>query len=118
MPAPGRFPEFPEREVVRETSRQSMLTNNRPTSMARSPLFHKFLAGDAFEVAVHDRLALGRRHLDAVENFQRLTNVHSALLGIEGAVGGEDDLVLVVERKSGVGRRYAGERGRVGIEAV
>src|SRR5215470_13425030 len=73
-------------------------------------------AGDGFEVAVPDLFLVGLRHVDALDDAQGLTRVHSALLRIEWAVGGEHDLVEVVERNPRMRRRHAAEHCRIRIE--
>src|SRR5262245_13207616 len=73
-------------------------------------------AGDRLEVAVPDLFLVGLRHVDALDDPLGLARVHRAFLGIERAVGGEHDLVEVVEGKPCMRRRHAAEHGGVGIE--
>ena len=58
----------------------------------------------------------GFRHIDAIDDAQRFARVHGAFLGIERAVGGEHDLVGIVEGKPGMGRRLAAEHSGVRVE--
>src|SRR5665811_2129428 len=71
---------------------------------------------DRLQIAVPDLLLVGLRQVDAFENAQRLAGIHGAPLRIERAVGGEHDLVEVVERKLGMGRRHAAEYRGVRVE--
>src|ERR1700690_2646085 len=71
---------------------------------------------DCLKIAVPNLLLVGLRHVDGLYDLERLARVHGALLRIERAVGGEHDLVEVVEGKPGVGCRHAAEHRGVGIE--
>src|SRR5215510_4685078 len=70
------------------------------------PSAFELRARDAFEIAMPDLLLVGGWHIDLLDDAKGFARVRGALFGIERAVGGEHDLVEIVESKTCVRCRH------------
>src|SRR5262245_18482933 len=89
-----------------------------PGCGARRTLLRQLLSYQGFEVAAIDALAVLFRQVEAIEDFQRLADVHRPLLGIERAVRREDGLLEREEFQPAHGGRARAEYGGVGIKIL
>src|SRR5262249_56581509 len=77
------------------------------------PLMHQFFAGNPLQVLEVDLILVRLWQLERFENLQGHARIHRAAFRIEGAIGGEQDLLDRVELKPAFGRRHSAERRSV-----
>src|SRR4051812_37627348 len=98
--------------------RKNWMAGSSPAMTSGGNLLHQLYAAHGFEVLVVDFLAVGFGHRQAVEDLERLADIHRAALRIEGAVRREHHLLERIEIEPADGSRARGEHGGVGVEVL
>src|SRR5215216_1464941 len=75
-------------------------------------------AGQRFEIAEIDRVALPLGNIQSVDDADRIANIAVALFGIEWAVAGEHDAIGPVKLQAADCRRTRAEHGAVGVKIL
>src|SRR5215213_487199 len=97
---------------------ENWMAGSSPAMTSGGNLLHQLHAAHRFEVLVVDLLTIRLRHRQAVEDFQRLANIHRAAFRVERAVGGEHHLLERIEVEPADGGGAGGEHGGVGVKVL
>src|SRR5262252_10829322 len=98
------------------------LLRMRAHKRKRSASLHQLRAGERLEILVEDLLLLVLRQVERIQDAQRLADVAGALLGVEWAIGREQDLLGRIETHAqhgpGIGAEHRGIDVEVFLEII
>src|SRR5215218_8831489 len=87
-------------------------------AMTSKKSLHQLHAAHRLEILVIDLLAVGLRHRQAVEDLQRLADVHRAAFRIERAIRSKNDLFEWIEVKPADSSGAGSEHRSVGVKIL